>query len=148
MWHTSLSTTIYNTHPPYQVVYLTRETFPIIPFARTAAAVWLPVQPLHHPQHPPLGSNQIFCLITQISGVKISATMQILLFENKEYEYWCLESPLYKIEVKDDWLFPSWELKLSNVFSLVTHTTVSRTVLLTVEDVLHFNSLENTVNIL
>ena len=30
MWHTSLSTTIYNTHPPYQV-YFSRATFPIIP---------------------------------------------------------------------------------------------------------------------
>ena len=59
MWHTSLSTTIYITHPPYyQVVYLGREKFPIIPFARTAAAVLVPVASAPPPpQHPPVGSN-------------------------------------------------------------------------------------------
>ena len=43
MWHTLLSTTINNTHPPNQMLYLSRDKFTIIPFARTAAAVLLPV---------------------------------------------------------------------------------------------------------
>ena len=44
--------------PPYQVVYLSREKFPIIPFARTAAAVLLPVASAPPPsQHPPVGSD-------------------------------------------------------------------------------------------
>ena len=58
MWHTSLSTTIYNTCPPYQMVYLSREKFPIIPFGRTAAAVLLPVASAPPPPpHPPVGSD-------------------------------------------------------------------------------------------
>ena len=61
MWHTSLSTTIYNTHPPDQVLYLSRDKLPIIPFARTAAAVVLPVASAPPPpQHPPVGSSTLF----------------------------------------------------------------------------------------
>ena len=43
----------------YQVVYLSRDTFPIIPFAHTVAAVLLPVASAPpSPQHPPVGSNR------------------------------------------------------------------------------------------
>ena len=61
MWHISLSTIIFNTHPPYQVVYLIRDKFPIILFACTAAAVLLPFASAPPPpQHPPVGSDRVF----------------------------------------------------------------------------------------
>ena len=109
MWHTSLCTTIYNTHPPHQAVYLRIETFPIIPFARTAAAVLLPVASAPPPaQHPPVGSDgrlQVFAHHSHHSCVIMRGVIRLEPRRQTPNLFYCCNKCLYVSCVTDLYKF-------------------------------------------